>query len=206
MSEYLIQGETLTSLADEIRVLSGSEGTMGLDAMKSNVNTANSAVSAALSALVDKGVDVPDGSNVSGLAELIGMIEAGGAKIASGTFVPNEDIRSFSISHNLGVIPTFAVWVLSDPSSEGFLKNDALLGVAFKDITTQAMLSANANYEYNYTESLNGRFHTYNTITYGIAANNYSFAKATATTIVANTNNVGGYFRAGKTYYYIIIG
>lgn len=78
MSEYLIQGESLTALADEIRVLSGTEGTMGLDAMKSNVNTANSAVSAALSVLVDKGVDVPDGSNVSGLAELIAALEVGG--------------------------------------------------------------------------------------------------------------------------------
>lgn len=85
MSEYLIQGETLTALADEIRVLSGSEGAMGLDAMKSNVNTANSAVSAALSALVDKGVEVPDGSNVSGLAELIGALEVGGVKVVSGT-------------------------------------------------------------------------------------------------------------------------
>lgn len=70
--------EKMTALADEIRVLSGTEGTMGLDAMKSNVNTANSAVSAALSALVDKGVEVPDGSNVSGLAELIAALEVGG--------------------------------------------------------------------------------------------------------------------------------
>lgn len=96
MSEYLIQGESLTALADEIRVLSGSEGTMGLDVMKSNVNSANSAVSAALSALVDKGVEIPDGSNVSGLAELIASLEVGatlwnGGKFTIGSFVLAEE-------------------------------------------------------------------------------------------------------------------
>lgn len=34
----------MTALADEIRILSGTEGTMGLDAMKTNVNQANSNV------------------------------------------------------------------------------------------------------------------------------------------------------------------
>lgn len=113
MSEYLIQGESLTALADEIRVLSGAEGTMGLDAMKSNVNTANSAVSAALSALVDKGVDVPDGSNVSGLAELIGMIESGG-KVATGTFTPADTTSDITITHGFGEMPVFFIALPED--------------------------------------------------------------------------------------------
>lgn len=85
--------EKMTALADEIRILSGTEDTMGLDAMKNNVNTANSAVSAALTALTEKGVEVPDGTIVSGLAELIGMIEAGGDfEVVAGTYNSAEDI------------------------------------------------------------------------------------------------------------------
>ena len=45
MAEMLIQSESLTSIADGIRVLSGTEDAMGLDAMATHVNTANSNVS-----------------------------------------------------------------------------------------------------------------------------------------------------------------
>ena len=44
MAEYIIQGETLTSLADEIRVLSGSESAMATSTMVSTVNEANTEV------------------------------------------------------------------------------------------------------------------------------------------------------------------
>lgn len=44
MSEYLIQGETLTSIADEIRELSGTTTAMGLDDMTSNLGEANDEV------------------------------------------------------------------------------------------------------------------------------------------------------------------
>lgn len=89
--------EKMTALADEIRILSGTEGTMGLDAMKNNVNAANSAVSAAITALTEKGVEVPDGTNVTGLAELISAIESGGStlwnggKFTIGSFVLAEE-------------------------------------------------------------------------------------------------------------------
>ena len=44
MAEYIIQGETLASLADEIRVLSGSEEAMTPGAMINNVGNANDEV------------------------------------------------------------------------------------------------------------------------------------------------------------------
>ena len=44
MSEMIVQRESLTAIADEIRILSGTEGTMGLDAMKTNVSEANANV------------------------------------------------------------------------------------------------------------------------------------------------------------------
>lgn len=44
MAEYLIQGESLTALADEIRELSGTTSTMGLDSMATRVGEANTEV------------------------------------------------------------------------------------------------------------------------------------------------------------------
>ena len=41
MAEMLIQSENLTAIADKIRVLSGTENAMGLDAMATYVGTAN---------------------------------------------------------------------------------------------------------------------------------------------------------------------
>lgn len=44
MSKYLIQDTTLTSIADEVRTLSGIEETLSPEAMKENLNGANSAI------------------------------------------------------------------------------------------------------------------------------------------------------------------
>lgn len=67
-------------------------------------------VSAALTAIADKGVTVPDGSTSDALAELIASIEAGGgAKIACGSFTPADACSYFEITHNLGEVPTFAL-------------------------------------------------------------------------------------------------
>lgn len=46
MAEYLIQGETLVALGDQIRTLSGTEGTMVPSQMTSNVQSANDEVDA----------------------------------------------------------------------------------------------------------------------------------------------------------------
>ena len=43
-SQYLIQTTTLTSIADEVRILSGTEETLSPEAMKENLNGANSAI------------------------------------------------------------------------------------------------------------------------------------------------------------------
>ena len=45
MAEMLIQSESLTSIADKIRVLNGTTGNMGLEAMKTNLGEANDEVS-----------------------------------------------------------------------------------------------------------------------------------------------------------------
>lgn len=107
MAEMLIQSESLTSIADKIRVLKGITEPMSLDDMETELGTVDNAVTAALSALVEKGVEVPEGTNVTGLAELIAAIEAGGGKLVNGSFTPSTYVGTMTVTHGLGKVPNF---------------------------------------------------------------------------------------------------
>ena len=65
--------------------------------VQTQIDRISGAVSAALAALKEKGVTVPDGTKVDGLAALIAAIEAGGGsgglKFAKGTYIPTSDIE-----------------------------------------------------------------------------------------------------------------
>ena len=78
----------MTAIADKIRTLRGISGTMGLDTMATHIGNEQTAITAALAALVEKGVDVPAGSTSDALAGLIEAIESGGEE--SFTFTPAE--------------------------------------------------------------------------------------------------------------------
>ena len=105
----------MTAIADKIRGLLGLSGDMGLDAMATNLTTEQANITAALSALAEKGVTVPAGANSNALAGLIAAIEAGGGKIngkayACGTIIlsetPTEDIVITHDSVGAGTINT----------------------------------------------------------------------------------------------------
>lgn len=65
-------------------------------------------------AIEGKGVTVPDGTMLDGMAALIEAIEAGGgAKIATGTVVPAND-NSITIEHGLGEVPNVFFWCTTD--------------------------------------------------------------------------------------------
>lgn len=103
MAEMLVKSESLTSIADKIRVLKGTTESMSLDDMETELGTVDNAVTAALSALVEKGVEVPEGTNITGLAELIAAIEAGGSGggglCTTGTLTIAEDTKYVYIPH-----------------------------------------------------------------------------------------------------------
>lgn len=67
------------------------------------------AKSAIKTAIEGKGVTVPDGTLLDGMAALIDSIEAGGGKTARGEFTLSENVRNYTVQHNLGVTPNFAV-------------------------------------------------------------------------------------------------
>lgn len=114
----------MTAIADKIRGLLGLTGEMGLDAMATNLGTEQANVTAALTALAEKGVDVPAGSNSNALVGLIAAIEAGGGglEFAQGTFACSTDVfGSNSSSHgtalrniNVGFVPDVIIMVLAD--------------------------------------------------------------------------------------------
>lgn len=76
------------------------------------------AKSAIKTAIEGKGVTVPDGTLLDGMAALIESIEAGGGgsgNFATGTFTTTDDITSnVVINHNLGVKPKFMIVVSSE--------------------------------------------------------------------------------------------
>lgn len=80
-------------------------------------------ITAALAAIADKGVTVPDGSTSDALASLIASIEAGGgggAKIATGSFTPAEDCNHYVITHNLGEKPNLAICICKSIVKKSF--------------------------------------------------------------------------------------
>ena len=64
-------------------------------------------------AIEGKGVTVPDGTLLSGMAALIESIEAGGGSgnVASGTFTPADRLSDVTVEHGLGVAPSTIVVV-----------------------------------------------------------------------------------------------
>lgn len=64
--KFLIQGDTLVSIADKIRVLSGTTGTMSLDTMKTHVDDANN--------VIDSQADT-----ISQITEVLNNIGTGGS-------------------------------------------------------------------------------------------------------------------------------
>lgn len=77
----------------------------------SRLQDAKAAIKAAIEG---KGVTVPDGTLLDGMASLIVAIEAGvGAKIATGTAVPSND-RGITIEHGLGEVPNVFFWCTTD--------------------------------------------------------------------------------------------
>lgn len=64
---------------------------------------------AAIKAYIEgKGLTVPEGTLLDGMASMLESIEAGGGNFATGTFTTTDDITSnVVINHNLGVKPKF---------------------------------------------------------------------------------------------------
>ena len=84
------------------------------------------AKSAIKTAIEGKGVTVPDGTLLDGMASLIESIEAGGGgagNIAYGTITPVDASSHLEIVHGLGKIPYFFCIVASDMSNSVYSRS-----------------------------------------------------------------------------------
>lgn len=116
-------------------------------------------VTAALAAIADKGVTVPDGSTSDALAGLIASIEAGGGTgFATGILTFNESQNTTSnltITHNLGFAPDHILWFIIETEAKS---SDILYAnnypVSFEYISQEAYL-VNRNTSSAGTSNLN---------------------------------------------------
>ena len=113
-------------------------------------------ITAALAAIADKGVTVPDGSTSDALAELIASIEAGGsasgfAAVDTGTITPSSNLSLLQASHELGQKPDVAiVYVTGTAPSLGvfasIVRSDRIYFNVGKSGSTYYGYSATATY------------------------------------------------------------
>ena len=148
-------------------------------------------------AIEGKGVTVPDGTLLDGMAALIESIQAGGGggsglKVSTGTYTSAADTAYITVQHMLGVIPTFAfVCVLYGGSKNGLL-------MLFQNELTITINHAYGNYLYA-SEPLTAAGLTeakaYNIRAYGANESDISFG--------VNTTN-WNLFPTGNTYQWIV--
>lgn len=83
--------------------------------IQTDLTRIKNAKAAIQTAIEGKGVTVPDGTLLDGMASLIESIEAGGsAKIYKEKVTFSQDTKSYTIEHNLGVIPNFCIFYVLD--------------------------------------------------------------------------------------------
>lgn len=86
--------------------------------IQSELTRLTNAKAAIQTAIEGKGVTVPSGTLLDGMASLIESIEVGGGNFATGTFTTTDDIMSnVVINHNLGVKPKFILVLCTYPST-----------------------------------------------------------------------------------------
>lgn len=145
--------------------------------VQTQIDRISGAVSAALAALTEKGVTVPDGTKVDGLAALIAAIEAGGggAKIATGSFTLTSNTAYYQIKHGLGFLPTLVLFVGDTPplmstnysTIAGWAVGDVNLKIFYSSgsSTTHVIASdsgVNMQEAYNKISNKNSTFHNAN--------------------------------------------
>ena len=89
---------------------------MSVQTELTRITNAKAAVKAAIEG---KGVTVPDGTLLDGMAALIESIEAGGGAMYTGSITPSKTMEAqHTVIHNLGVVPNFAaMYALDDDIS-----------------------------------------------------------------------------------------
>lgn len=123
---------------------------MSIQTELTRITNAKAAIKAAVEG---KGVTVPDGTLLDGMASLIESIKSGG-NIASGTVTYASDTALGSwphnrLNHNCGFTPTHMMWFISGFSNEASEKYTFPIGGIFGIYTDAAKTFRVSNWIYN---------------------------------------------------------
>lgn len=147
-------------------------------------------------AIEGKGVTVPDGTLLDGMASLIEAIDAGGGSkkvyIEQKTFASNQ--KSVKITHNFGELPTIFLQLMIATSSDKYT-NKARIGVGY---TKDGL--ARGTTAYNYSSISEFRF------TNNPPVENSRVYDTYCTFTPCGGNTGGSYYYAGDTYLFALVG
>lgn len=125
--------EKMTAIADKIRELLGLSGTMGLDAMATNLETEHTNIANAFAAVGNKGGTVPASKVSSNLEDAINSISSGvTVQVKTGIVT---GVSGTAKTVNLGFKPDAVFFTGTDPSYN--VKVHA--GVAFTEANVKSM-------------------------------------------------------------------
>ena len=168
--------------------------------VQTEISRLESAKAAIKTAIEGKGVTVPDGTLLDGMAALIESIEAGGGsggtQLAYGTFTPAADTYGYVVTHNLGVMPDFIVVWSSDASEPSTYKGVLAIAASAKIMGNGQWYARCRNSSYYY-------FANTRDIT-NIHANS-ALLKVNETSFTVFPSQLLNYASAGVTYGYVVI-
>ena len=150
-------------------------------------------------AIEGKGVTVPNGTLLDGMAALIDSIEAGGGGVSGityGIYIPSVTGTSHTIEHGLGVVPKlFAILAGSRSMDSRSYLLDCAHGFSDRNLLFRMSRSKAINAPSGYID-------TFNNITQSTFEKNTAIAKATAESI-----DIGGTYNltAGIEYYWFAV-
>lgn len=168
-------------------------------------------------AIEGKGVTVPDGTLLDGMASLIESIEAGGgsAKVAFGTFTLSEtknDTGTFEVEHGLGVVPDIVLVSLCGVQySSKTYELDTILGVRSGARSTFADISAQKDVAKKNSTSGNNSAYYFNALN---LTNGLGIDTKKTTAFINNADsskfllstNLDRIYYSGRTYLWLAVG
>lgn len=168
--------------------------------IQTDLTRLTNAKSAIKAAIEGKGVTVPDGTLLDGMAALVEAISAGGgsggAQLAYGTFTPAADTYDYVVTHNLGVKPDLIVVWSSDASTPSTSKGVLAIG-------TSAKIGKNGQWFVRYRNSYYDYFAKTDSIANELS--NAALRAANETSFIVFPARLANYASAGVKYGYVAI-
>lgn len=185
----------MTAINDEIRSLLGITGNMGLDAMATNLETANDEVDtqAALIAQIATAMGGKAQGTGGTSGGTSGGLPSGVSALAFGTISPTSDASSVNITHGLGTKPNFYLFAEVNANYTSSVGTSCVVAGAGIDIEMKSNSSATTTLESIYMTRGYGSSGSAGGTTNGTS----SLFNATTCTLYSTSTYK---FKSGKTY------